>query len=180
MERRNFVKSAVLLPSLGMETTPKMRPQKGIKVAKNEARFQKRVKIGAVTLDCKVSGKDTDGDLYIFESINNLKNDGPPLHAHPDLDETFYILEGEMKFKVGDEILYLKSGDSVLIPRNVPHCFTSNTDQPAKMLVIVQSATTMETFFEELSKVEKITPEIAAKIYQKHNMVLLGSPLMAD
>lgn len=180
MERRNFIKSAVILPAVGIETNPKTRPKKGVKVAAGTARFQRSLKVGAAVLDCKVSGKDTDGDLYIFESINNLKNDGPPLHSHPDLDETFYILEGEMKFKVGDEIFYMKVGDSVLIPRNVPHCFTSNTDKPAKMLVIIQSATTMESFFEELSKVEKITPEIGAQIYQKHNMVLLGPPLMAD
>jgi mannose-6-phosphate isomerase-like protein (cupin superfamily) len=184
MERRNFVKNSLFFSLLSFPNLGKLkyseRPKKGIKVNAGADRFQKSLKIGSAILDCKVSGKDTDGDLYIFESINNVKNEGPPLHLHPDLDETFYILEGKLKFKVGDEILYLGVGDSIFIPRNVPHTFTSNTQQASKMLVIVQSAKSMEAFFEELSKVEKITPEIAVKIYQKHNMVLLGAPLTAD
>jgi mannose-6-phosphate isomerase-like protein (cupin superfamily) len=184
MERRNFVRNSLFFSAFGFTnfTLAKKvtRPKKGIKVASGTDRFQKSLKIGNAILDCKVSGKDTDSDLYIFESLNNLKNEGPPLHLHPDLDETFYILGGSMKFKVGDEIFYLKAGDSIFVPRNMPHAFTSNSDKPSKMLIIVQSATTMEAFFEELSKIEKITPEIAAKIYQKHNMVLLGPPLFAD
>jgi quercetin dioxygenase-like cupin family protein len=43
----------------------------------------------------------------------------------------FYITKGEVKFKVGDEILLLKGGDSIFIPRNVPHAFTITSETPA-------------------------------------------------
>jgi mannose-6-phosphate isomerase-like protein (cupin superfamily) len=184
MKRSNFLKNSIVFSVLGTQKIEFdksiKRPTKGIFVKAGDDRNQKSISIGNTILDCKVTGKDTDGNLYIFESKNNLKNEGPPLHSHPNLDETFYMLEGELKFKIGEEIKYLKLGDTLLVPRNVPHCFTSNSDKPAKFMVIIQSATTMEAFFQELSELKEITPEIGAKIYLKHNMTLLGPPIFAD
>ena len=121
------------------------RPKKGILVKEGENRLQESVKLDSViAIDFKVLAKDTVGDLSVILSSNNFKATGPPIHIHPDFDETFYVTKGEVKFKVGDEIFLPKVGDSMFIPRNVPHAFTILSDTPAAFLIVSQPAVKMK------------------------------------
>lgn len=157
------------------------RPKKGIMVADAENRLHESVKLdGVVPIDFKVLSKDTDGDLAVMTSSNNPKSTGPPLHLHPDFDELFYVTKGEAKFKVGEEIFFLKAGDSMFIPRNVPHCFTIVSETPASFLIIAQPAAKLEDFFRAYAKVENMTPEIAVRLMVEHNMNVVGPPLTPD
>jgi quercetin dioxygenase-like cupin family protein len=56
-----------------------------------------------VELVFKVRGEQTDGTLTAFENLV-VSGDGPPLHTHANEDEAIYVLEGEVRFKLGDEI----------------------------------------------------------------------------
>ena len=47
----------------------------------------------------------------------------PPLHIHDDLDDTWYILDGQMVVRCGDEELVVGAGHWVSMPRGVPHTF---------------------------------------------------------
>ena len=47
----------------------------------------------------------------------------PPLHAHRNEDELFYLIEGSLKVFRGKEELTLKPGESGFLPRGVPHTF---------------------------------------------------------
>jgi len=46
-----------------------------------------------------------------------------PLHVHHREDEAFYVLEGEIRFRRGDEEFTASPGDFVFGPREVPHSF---------------------------------------------------------
>ena len=48
---------------------------------------------------------------------------GSPWHVHPEEDEWFYVLEGELTFWVADTRLSLKAGSFVFGPKGVPHTF---------------------------------------------------------
>jgi quercetin dioxygenase-like cupin family protein len=185
MKRRNFIKSSPLIPAV--TTSPNLMIYGGIPldgkpihVASGHDRFGKKTQVGRAVLDCKISGKDTNGNLYVFESSQNYREEGIPLHMHPDLDETFYILEGNVKIKIGEEKYRLGPGDTIFAPRNIPHGCVTNSATPSKLLIIVQGAGKMEMFFKELSKLKEFTPPVVAEIYDKHNMVLMGPPLEAD
>jgi mannose-6-phosphate isomerase-like protein (cupin superfamily) len=41
----------------------------------------------------------------------------PPLHIHDNLDDTWYILEGQMALQCGDDQLVVGAGDWVSMPR---------------------------------------------------------------
>ena len=72
----------------------------GFKVNAGEARFGVHYKMKGVTLnrlDVKISSKDTNGELAVFEQTGFTPHGGPPLHIHPFEDEYFYVLEGDMK-----------------------------------------------------------------------------------
>jgi mannose-6-phosphate isomerase-like protein (cupin superfamily) len=55
-------------------------------------------------------------------------------HVHEDHVDSFYVLEGEVEFHVGDEILHATAGSYVLAPQNVVHWFRNMSDAPVRML----------------------------------------------
>lgn len=44
----------------------------------------------------------------------------PNLHSHPH-EQLVYIVDGDVDFVVGDQVLPMKTGDMVVVPSNVPH-----------------------------------------------------------
>ena len=88
-----------------IKNTVMTRTNKGFKVNSGDSRIGKQFKMKGVTLnvlDLKISSKDTDGDIAVFEQIGFTPMGGPPLHIHPYQDEFFYIIEGDYQFQVGD------------------------------------------------------------------------------
>ncbi len=72
------------------------------------------------------SGQQTGGAYSLIEEFCP-KNSGPPPHYH-DQDEGFYLLEGEITFQAGDEILKAQDGFSVSIPRGTVHSFRVDSE----------------------------------------------------
>lgn len=126
--------------------------------------------------DIKVSQKDTNGDLTIFEYTGNEKG-GPPLHIHLHQDEVFFIIQGEYLFQVGDDTHNLKAGDTIFLPRQVKHAFAQLTDN-GKMFFLFQPSGKMEDYFRVLGNLTSPpTPEQGAKIFAEHDMTIVGPPL---
>ncbi len=42
-------------------------------------------------------------------------------HSHPDSDEVFLVVEGEMKLEFEDRIVPLKAGELCIVPKGVRH-----------------------------------------------------------
>jgi len=61
------------------------------------------------------------------------ENSGPPPHQHP-WDEGYYILDGEIRFTLGDQQTVAKRGDFVYVPANAVHAFQGASARPARML----------------------------------------------
>lgn len=55
-------------------------------------------------------------------------------HFHKGHSDSFYVLEGEVEFHVGDEVFHATEGAYVLAPPNVVHYFRNVSDKPVKML----------------------------------------------
>lgn len=72
------------------------------------------------------SSQQTGGAYSLLEEFCP-KNSGPPPHYH-DQDEGFYLLEGEITFQAGDEILKAQDGFSVSIPRGTVHSFRVDSE----------------------------------------------------
>ena len=170
MKRSSFVKmciSAGSLFAIPFESFAKRiennRTKKSFKVETGKDRFDKPINLfEGDTFYTKVSTKDTDGDLYIYES-NRVKKGGPALHFHYSQDECWYILEGEFLIKVGDQFYNAKAGDTVFGPRGVPHAFTKTNDGNARMLMTFQPAGKMEEFFIAVSEGKLAKMAVAEK-----------------
>ena len=127
------------------------------------------------TFYTKVSTKDTDGDLYMYESTR-LKKGGPALHFHYSQDEIWYVLEGEFLIKVGDQLYKAKAGDTVFGPRGIPHAFAKTNEGNARLLMTFQPAGKMEEFFLATSegKLGKMTPAEQDDFRKQHGFERVG------
>jgi quercetin dioxygenase-like cupin family protein len=67
-----------------------------------------------------VRGEQSNGELAVLEAVN-APGEGPPLHVHTREDETVYVLEGEFRWKLGDETSVTGPGSFVFIPRGLQH-----------------------------------------------------------
>jgi catechol 2,3-dioxygenase-like lactoylglutathione lyase family enzyme len=64
----------------------------------------------------------------------------PPLHVHDTLDDSFYLLEGELAVRCGDLPLVATAGSYVSLPAGVPHTFRVMGSRPARLLTIHHNA----------------------------------------
>ena len=60
--------------------------------------------------------------------------EGVEPHVHPDHTDSFYVLEGEVEFHVGDEIVTATPGAYVLAPPDVVHSFRNVGTETARLL----------------------------------------------
>jgi quercetin dioxygenase-like cupin family protein len=68
---------------------------------------------------------------------------GPRLHRHP-YDETWVVVEGNLTFQSGDEVLQAGPGDIIIVPPDTPHKFT-NDGPGTSNLVCIHANPTMVT-----------------------------------
>jgi len=185
MKRNKFIASLITLastPLLSFSQINKkfIRNGKGFKVNANEGRIYDHIKLKGVNaniLDVKISGTDTDGDLAIFEQTSLSPGRGTPLHIHYFQDEVFYVIEGAYYFHVGDDKFNLTAGDSIFLPRKVPHAWTQ-VSAKGKMTVILQPAGKLEEFFVTMSQLDhEPTQTEMAKIFVDNDMEIVGPPL---
>lgn len=54
-------------------------------------------------INVRLRGEQSKGRLAVMENRVSTDFAGPPLHVHPDFDETFYVLEGELTFQLQNE-----------------------------------------------------------------------------
>jgi quercetin dioxygenase-like cupin family protein len=159
------------------------RTNVGFKVNSGDSRIGKHYKMKGVTLnllDLKISSKDTDGDIAVFEQNGFTPLGGPPLHIHLYQDEFFYIIQGEYLFQVGDDKYQMKPGDTIFLPRNIQHAFAQLTEN-GKVLVSYIPAGKMEDFFKTTdSWTSTPSPEEIAKVFEDHDMKVVGPPLNFD
>src|SRR6266571_5985623 len=81
----------------------------------------------------KIGRVDTDGQYGLIELVVP-EGVGSPWHVHPEEDEWFYVLEGELTVWVADTKLSLMPGSFAFGPKGVPHTFYVETGV-ARMLV---------------------------------------------
>ncbi len=180
MQRRKFLTSTLAATSLAAVAEPLSRADapKPFTVKAGEARFGVHTPYRGVNgNDLKISGKDTNGHLAIFEYVGKEKV-GPPLHVHPDQDEIFSILEGEYLFRVGNETFTVRAGDTVFGPRGVLHTWLQRSET-GKMTYFVQPAGQLEQFFLKMNTLQGPPTEAEVlRIHHDHGMTVLGPPLL--
>jgi len=186
MKRRNFLGLSIATTAFAVMgraaeiKAPAERTGKGFRVGANKDRYDEELSIMGGRFSLKVSSRDTDGDLCIYDTLREQKG-GPALHRHHFQDEWFYVIRGEFLVRVGDDFVSLKPGDSAFAPRKIPHTFAMTSDGAGQMLVLFQPAGSMEDFFKEMSKMGNQIPKnqetVLKRLWADHGMEIVGPPL---
>lgn len=80
-----------------------------------------------------ISSKDTGGSFSLIHGFE-IQGLEPPPHTHTKEDESFYLLDGEVEYRVGSEVFLAQKGDWVFLPRNIQHSFRVITEK-AEVLI---------------------------------------------
>ncbi|SDU34506.1 cupin domain-containing protein [Stappia sp. ES.058] len=60
-------------------------------------------------------------------------------HSHPDTDDLFLVLKGEIDIQLRDRVVTLKAGEMFVVPKNVEHCPSAREE--AHLLLIEPAGT---------------------------------------
>ena len=96
----------------------------------------------------KATGADT-GEAFVLVEELARRGKVTPLHAHPEEQETFYILEGTALFHLDGRDQSLGAGAFVSVPRGVPHAYLVTSEVARLLILITPGSGAMEAFFRD-------------------------------
>jgi mannose-6-phosphate isomerase-like protein (cupin superfamily) len=98
------------------------------------------------------STSDSSGEL--FESTNWLDGEmpGPPMHVHPNSEESFEVLEGSLDVCKDGGWSTLGPGETATVPAGVPHTLRNGSQEPAQTITRIRPAGRSEEFFAHLHR----------------------------
>jgi quercetin dioxygenase-like cupin family protein len=94
------------------------------------------VHIGQLQIRYLVDGSATEG-LGLFEMQVPPGAHVPPPHSHRDNEECVYVLDGVLRYSVGEDTRDLRPGDWMSTPRGIVHHFSNPGAETARALVIM-------------------------------------------
>jgi quercetin dioxygenase-like cupin family protein len=100
---------------------------------------------------------ETGGVFLLFDDVMTMGKN-TPLHSHPGVDETLYMLEGEILLNVDGREQTLGQSGVAMVPRGVPHAFLV-TSERARILFL-ETPGSSEAFYRGAS--ERLTPALEA------------------
>jgi quercetin dioxygenase-like cupin family protein len=119
-----------------------------------------------------VSSDETQGAYAIVESIAH-PGIGSPVHAHNKESEHFLVLEGTLHVVLDGEPMDLHPGETVSLPRGVPHIWINRSDKPVRKLVFFTPGG-FEKLALEMAGAGDVDP---GRIISRYGLEILGPQL---
>ena len=102
------------------------------------------------------------GGAWSVSECDVPENSGPPPHQHP-WDEAYYVMDGKVRFKVGEKDVVAEKGDFVYVPGGTVHGFQGADKQTARVLFFDAPAHA-GNFFREVAREVTDFPRDAYKM----------------
>jgi quercetin dioxygenase-like cupin family protein len=120
----------------------------------------------------KAVAATTSGRFSLMERVIPAGGRTPPPHIHVDCVEAFYVLGGEVEFRLDDSRQRGTAGTFVLVPGGIAHTFANAGASDARLLTL--HAPAMDAYFEELSVLwsgtEPPTPDAERALMGRHGI----------
>ena len=130
---------------------------------------------GPSSVTIKATAEDTGGSFYLGEVLIQPGFAGPPPHVHERLHDMFYVLEGTLTLRLGDETLALARGSFACVPPGTVHTFSNRSEQPVRFLNFNTPAG-WENYMRDLAEALAAgnpTPEEIGKIASRYDFRLV-------
>lgn len=77
-----------------------------------------------------------ESERMFFDLYALLPGQAQKVHAHPGSDKVYYVLEGEVVVRIGEEEALLAPGMAAFAPAGEPHGVRNESASPALLLVV--------------------------------------------
>jgi mannose-6-phosphate isomerase-like protein (cupin superfamily) len=94
-----------------------------------------------------------------------------PLHAHLNDDEAWYVLEGKLCVKVGDETVEAGAGSAVMVPRGTPHTYWNPNAAPVRYLLVMTAK--IYELIQAIHAAQDRSPESMRGLFRRYDSELL-------
>ena len=120
-----------------------------------------------------------DSSFVIAEWADPGSPAGPPrfiapFHVHYADDEAWYVLEGTLAFRLGDQEVQAPTGTAVFAPRGVPHTYWNPHSTAARYLLIMTP--TIRRLIDELHTPAERDFAALQALYRRYNSALVPAP----
>jgi quercetin dioxygenase-like cupin family protein len=127
-----------------------------------------------VSIRVKAGAEQTGGVFTLIEDESDAMT--VPWHVH-DADEAYYILEGELLIRCGEDTFAAKAGDFVFLPGGVPHEQVVTSAKARKLMLLCPGG--IEGFFRGMAEAfasDSLTPGRRQELAHAHGMEFLDAP----
>jgi quercetin dioxygenase-like cupin family protein len=131
------------------------------------------------TIAVLASASETNCVLGAIE-VASPRGAVPPLHVHEREDEAFYVLDGEYRVFIGDDVIKASPGAWVWGPRAVPHGYQIDSEHGRHLSLVMPAG--FEAFFEEVAAIATPSADPRNEIGRltavaaRYGVELLGPP----
>lgn len=109
----------------------------GVAVAQQNSQRAQPKSLSAGPSGWRLTADDTVG-AFSFGEIIVQPGTGPEPHRHSREDELWYVLEGQLEFRIGDrgeQVIVAGPGTTVFGPRGIPHTYKALGTTPARYVI---------------------------------------------
>ena len=106
--------------------------------------------LAGIDMKCLLTGEQTAGQFCLLENKSG-GNTRTPIHVHANDDETVYVIEGELTAVVDGRPRRLAAGESIFLPRGIPHQLVNMSGNPNRYILIGTPAL-FDRFVEEAGR----------------------------
>ena len=95
-----------------------------------------------------------------------------PLHVHRNDDEAWYVLEGRLCIRSGDETIEAPAGSGVLVPRGTAHTYWNPGSEPVRYLLFMTPG--ILRLIEAIHAMKDRNPQALAEVFEEHDATFIG------
>lgn len=95
-----------------------------------------------------------------------------PLHVHHKDDEVWYVLEGSLCFKIGDEEFEANADQAVVVPRGKPHTYWNPKPDKSRYLIIMPER--IRALIDAIHSTEKRDLAAMKDLFARHDSEFIG------
>jgi mannose-6-phosphate isomerase-like protein (cupin superfamily) len=86
-----------------------------------------------------------------------------PLHRHVDEDEAWYVLEGTLAVRIGDDEIEVPAGGAAIVPAGTAHTYWNPRPEPARYLLIMGADTNAL-----IANLHTVAPGSGPEVWREH------------
>jgi quercetin dioxygenase-like cupin family protein len=131
--------------------------------------------------------RSPEGALPIIIEHHIAPGGAAPLHVHTDVDDSFYLIAGEVALRCGDQTFMARPGDYVSLPKGIPHTLRVLGNEEA-VLLQTHDGPDFLTFIKTVGvPVQQPKPDMASLDFEAMNRLagetgqpVLGPPMTLE